>query len=223
MMRQLFMPPVVGAPFDVGLATADFAREWARSALASRRGGARARRGLPAQTQYDLWPGDILDAAGNPWRVKPPDRSWTEAPRPMSIPARRLSRRELAVRSARLQIVVPQRPVTRADCVGGPRPCPWAACRHHLYLDVSEQGWLKVNYPGLEVWQMAETCSLDVADRSEDAGGVTLEQLGKLFNISLEGARQVELDVLGELRAKLGEDEMRDILVARRTVGDVRE
>lgn len=217
MMRQLFMERVVGAPFDWGLASADLCREWSRSALASHRRGAPGSAGtLVAAVQYDLWPGEVLEATPAPWRPGAPDRNWTDAPRPKSIPARRLSRRELRAKSARLQVLaeVP-RPKTRADCVGGLRPCPWVGCRENLYLDVSEQGWLKLNWPHLDPTEMLESCALDVADRTEDQGGVTLEVLGELFNISLEGARQVELDVLGELRAKLGEDELRSILERR--------
>ncbi len=217
MMRQLFMEDVVGAPFDWGLASADLCREWSRSALASHRRGAPGAAGtLVAPVQFDLWPGEVLESSPNPWKAGVPDRTWTDAPRPKSIPARRLSRRELQAKSARLQILpeIP-RPRTRADCAAVPRPCPFASCRHHLYAEISEQGWLKLNFPHLDVLDMAESCSLDVADRTEDVGGVTLEVLGELFNISLEGARQVELDVLGELRAKLGEDELRTMLVGR--------
>lgn len=29
------------------------------------------------------------------------------------------------------------RPRTRADCLDGPRPCPWVACRHHLLFEVA--------------------------------------------------------------------------------------
>ena len=29
------------------------------------------------------------------------------------------------------------RPRTRADCLDGPRPCPWASCRHHLLFEVA--------------------------------------------------------------------------------------
>jgi hypothetical protein len=213
MMRQLFMERVVGAPFDWGLAAADLAREWSRSALASHRRGAPGAAGtLVAPVQFDLWPGEILEATPNPWKPGLPDRTWTDAPRPKSIPARRLSRRELRAQSARLQILpeIP-RPRTRGDCASVPRPCPFASCRHHLYAEISEQGWLKLNFPHLDILDMRESCSLDVADRD----GVTLEVLGELFNISLEGARQVELDVLGELRAKLGEDEVRAILGGR--------
>lgn len=30
-----------------------------------------------------------------------------------------------------------QRPRTRAECIDGPRPCPWASCRHHLLLEIA--------------------------------------------------------------------------------------
>jgi hypothetical protein len=91
------------------------------------------------------------------------------------------------------------------------RPCPWVSCRQHLYLDVSEKGWLKLNHPHLAVEEMTESCALDVADRD----GITLERLGQLLNISLEGARQVEADVMEELRAKLGVDAVAAILGSR--------
>ncbi len=230
MMRQLFIEPVIGAPFDWGLATSDFAREWQRSALASLRRGARAPGG-PTPAQYDLWPGEVLETAPPPWRAAVPDRKWTTASRPMSIPGRRLSRREVLTAHARLQLLEagepagamipvsrlrqrgvytsnPELPATRAECVDGPRPCPYVSCRHHLYLDVSENGWLKLNFPHLDVTDMVQSCSLDVAD----GDGVTLEQLGEYFNISLEGARQVEIDVLAEARTKLGEEELAAIL-----------
>ena len=29
------------------------------------------------------------------------------------------------------------RPLTRAECKDGPRPCPWVSCRHHLLLEVA--------------------------------------------------------------------------------------
>ena len=32
------------------------------------------------------------------------------------------------------------KPQTRAECVDGPRPCPYVSCKHHLYLDVRRRG-----------------------------------------------------------------------------------
>jgi DNA-directed RNA polymerase sigma subunit (sigma70/sigma32) len=83
-----------------------------------------------------------------------------------------------------------------------PRPCPFISCAHHLYLDVNpESGAIKLNFPHLEVWEMAETCSLDVADR----GGITLEEVGAILNLTRERIRQVEVRGLYKIRAHSGE------------------
>lgn len=80
-------------------------------------------------------------------------------------------------------------PVTRGDCLQAPRPCPWVRCRYHLYLDVDPvSGSIKLNFPNLEVWDLEETCALDVADRH----GATLEQVGKWLNLTRERISQIE-------------------------------
>ncbi len=77
------------------------------------------------------------------------------------------------------------------------RPCPFVSCSHHLYLDVNpETGAIKLNFPHLEVWEMAETCSLDVADR----GGITLEEVGAILNLTRERIRQVEVRGLCKIK-----------------------
>jgi len=89
------------------------------------------------------------------------------------------------------------RPRTRAACVNGPRPCLYVSCKHHLYLDVNpETGSVKVNFPDKEVWELEETCALDVADR----GGITLEEVGAIMNLTRERIRQVESRGLYKLR-----------------------
>jgi hypothetical protein len=94
--------------------------------------------------------------------------------------------------------VLPDRPKTRADCIDGPRPCPWVGCRHHLYLDVSPAtGAIKQNHPG-EPDEMAETCSLDVADQ----GGITLDQIGQLVGLTRERVRQIETRACDLLRRR---------------------
>ena len=80
----------------------------------------------------------------------------------------------------------------------GERPCPFVSCKHHLYLDVSARtGAIKLNFPDLEVWEMTETCALDVADR----GGTTLEEVGAIMNLTRERIRQVEVKGLAKLEA----------------------
>ena len=90
------------------------------------------------------------------------------------------------------------RPSTREECKAMERPCPFVSCVHHLYIDVNEDiGSIKFNFPHLEVWEMAETCSLDVADR----GGVTLEEVGAILNLTRERIRQVEVRGLARLKS----------------------
>jgi hypothetical protein len=102
------------------------------------------------------------------------------------------------------------RPRTRADCGNGPRPCMFISCKHHLYLDVNPStGSIKLNFPDKEIWEMAETCALDVADR----GGITLEEVGAIMNLTRERIRQVETRGLLKLRA-MAEDEPRARITA---------
>lgn len=99
-----------------------------------------------------------------------------------------------------------ERPRTRADCKDGPRPCPWVGCRHHLYLDISGRGSLKLNFPEKDFDEIAETCSIDVADRGEH----TLEQIGDLMNVTRERARQLEARGLVSMRSAAALDYVPD-------------
>lgn len=80
-------------------------------------------------------------------------------------------------------------PASRDECRSGIRPCPWVSCRFHLYLDVNPRtGSLKLNFPDREPHELSCSCALDVA---ED-GGLTLEDVGALLNLTRERARQLE-------------------------------
>lgn len=110
----------------------------------------------------------------------------------------RLTREELRIGALLYPPVDVERPSTRGDCIGDDRPCPFVSCKHHLYLDVNpDTGSIKINFPDLEPWDMPETCALDVADR----GGITLEEVGAIVNLTRERIRQVE--VMGLLKLKM--------------------
>ena len=126
--------------------------------------------------------------------------------------SRTMSRKEIARdlrRQRALGIVDPElqqamdemeqaRPRARAQCANGPRPCMFVSCKHHLYLDVNPStGSIKLNFPDKEIWELEETCALDVADR----GGITLEEVGNIMNLTRERIRQVETRGLLKLRA----------------------
>ena len=122
--------------------------------------------------------------------------------RSKTIAPKRLTKEEIRNREL---LVLPEveRPVHRSQCMQMERPCPFVSCKHHLYLDVNpETGSIKLNFPDLEVWEMRETCSLDVADR----GGITLEEVGEILNLTRERIRQVEVRGLLRLKTEGGED-----------------
>ncbi len=128
--------------------------------------------------------------------------------RSKTIATKRLSREELAI-AEELSAFTIDRPVQRDICATGTRPCPYVSCKHHLYLDVNpETGSIKLNFPDLEVWEMAETCALDVADR----GGITLEEVGEILNLTRERIRQVEVKGLQKLRVTAEELGLQDFL-----------
>ncbi len=122
-----------------------------------------------------------------------------ERPRSKTIAMKRLTREELRVGALMYPPVDIPRPTSREECRGEQRPCPWVACKHHLYLDINpETGSIKINFPELEPWELKHTCALDVAER----GGITLEEVGEIMNLTRERIRQVE--VRGLLKLKMG-------------------
>lgn len=98
------------------------------------------------------------------------------------------------------------RPRTRADCHpmrtgddGELQPCPWVSCRHHLYLDTLKRGKIHLNFPDLEVWEMAETCSLDLADRD----GMNLEEVGEALGLTKQAMQQLEDRLFPKVRRRV--------------------
>ncbi len=129
-----------------------------------------------------------------------PTRDILRSRRKRSVRARTINvQRSTLEERARLRRLNPdvvyERPGTRQECRGAQRPCPYVACAHNLYLDVGESGNIKINFPDLELHELTETCSLDVAER----GSSTLEQVADLMNITRERVRQVEVIALSKL------------------------
>lgn len=132
-------------------------------------------------------------------------RSFLDTPRSRTEGARELSR------VVRLPVVdYPtdvERPKTRGDCVDGPRPCPWVSCRHHLAIEVTRSALanesspdsVKFIFPGVELEDMNDTCSLDVAD----AGGVSLDAAALTMNVTRERLRQIESKALARIRGEV--------------------
>jgi hypothetical protein len=94
--------------------------------------------------------------------------------------------------AVRLPLAV--RPGARAECVDGPRPCPWYGCRHHLGLHQSAGGELRVR----ELEDLAETCVLDLVDANPD--GMPLEAIAAAIGLgSVEAVRTIETKALSKI------------------------
>lgn len=119
--------------------------------------------------------------------------------RPKVAPLHRMSKRDrVALRVLHQDDITEtdgiQSPRTRGDCVGAERPCPFVRCRYNLFLDVLSSGGIRFNFPDLEADQVPpeQSCALDIADR----GGGTLEDIGRLANLTRERIRQIEMKAL---------------------------
>ena len=127
---------------------------------------------------------------GRPRKRKRPQ---TVKRRSKTIPQRKLTQEEKKIRDELDASFSWNLPINRVECKEGRRPCPFVSCKHHLYLDVNpETGSLKLNFPHLEVWEMEESCALDIAEN----GGITLEDVGVIMNLTRERVRQLERDAL---------------------------
>jgi hypothetical protein len=128
--------------------------------------------------------------------------------RARTISVKRMTKRDLELgRMLYPDVDGVERPAKREECAQAEGPCPFVSCKHHLYLDVSSRtGAIKLNFPDLEVWEMKETCALNVADR----GGTTLEEVGAIMNLTRERIRQVEVKGLAKLQALQDMTALRD-------------
>ena len=129
--------------------------------------------------------------------------------RARTISVKRMTKRELEIGKLLYPETDYYKPKQRAECAEGPRPCPYVSCKHHLFIDVSPRtGAIKLNFPDLEVWEIGESCALDVADR----GGTTLEDVGAIMNLTRERIRQVEVKALAKLEALRDMSFLRDFV-----------
>jgi hypothetical protein len=94
------------------------------------------------------------------------------------------------------------RPRTRGECREGLRPCPYFSCKYHLYLDIKKNGSFKLNFPNVEIMDMQNSCSLDIAEQEPPQ---TLDEIGNLMNLTRERVRQIESRALRKLGPGLAE------------------
>ena len=107
-----------------------------------------------------------------------------------------------------------ERPRTWGECLEralgtASRPCGYLRCKHNLLVDVDGRtGSYKVTWPHLAVGAYGDeygaypqhTCALRVAEQ----GGMTLEEIGSVMNLTRERVRQIETRALYALRSLAG-------------------
>lgn len=95
------------------------------------------------------------------------------------------------------------RPQVRGDCVDGPRPCPFVACRYNLLLEVTPTGSLKLphGYPW-EIGDDVASCALDVADQGEHNTEQAAEYLGNCRDVAAKGLRSA-VEKMDRLKGEL--------------------
>lgn len=131
------------------------------------------------------------------------------AVRARTISVKRMTKRELEMGRLLYPETDYAKPATRSECADGPRPCPYVSCKYHLYLDVQHRtGAIKLNFPDIEVEQMNESCSLDIADR----GGTTLEEVGAIMNLTRERIRQLEVRAMAKVKSLNEMEALRDFV-----------
>lgn len=97
-----------------------------------------------------------------------------------------------------VRLPVLNKPRSRTECANVPRPCPFVSCRYNLYLDVRNDGVLRVNFPDREPDEMTASCTLDLAVD----GPRTLDAIAALMGMSKERARQLEASGLREVASR---------------------
>ena len=154
-----------------------------------------------------------LDAQGQPGDL-PVTREQRRSRRKRAVRARTISVKRMTKRELELgRMLFPEtdyeKPKTRAECHEGMRPCPFVSCKYHLFLDVQPKtGAIKLNFPDIEVEDMTESCSLDIADR----GGTTLEEVGAIMNLTRERIRQLEVRAMAKVKSLSEMEALRDFV-----------
>lgn len=89
------------------------------------------------------------------------------------------------------------RPRTRADCIDGPRPCPWAGCRYHLLVYVEPStGELTLPHGHDDPTLLAQTCALDQATQRQSYNAI-----GAVMGRSKELPRLIAINALKAIKA----------------------
>ncbi len=97
------------------------------------------------------------------------------------------------------------RPRVRAECPPDDEPCPFVSCRHHLALDLTPTGKVRLRFPDREVWELEETCALRAANSEQ----MSAPEVAAKLNISRAQVHLDEVRAMKKLRAALEREQRR--------------
>jgi hypothetical protein len=161
--------------------------------------------------QRDWWPvSDPTVPAG--WAIDPnPKDKDREKPRSLGLDEMSVNEAANALESELRHLPVVNEIPDRADCRGGPRPCPLVSCPSNNYLSRTSSGAAKLTWPNLEPWEVPPklSCAEDMIER----GPVLVKTIAKALNMTDERVRQVYVDGIEKLRNHQNREELRDALV----------
>lgn len=171
----------------------------------------------PMQEELPVWSNRVKES--HPRVMRPETEN-----RPQSLGTSPLSQaevRELAEIEAELahEGIATARPRQLSECPPPGRPCGFASCRHSLLVEIvpierTGNAVVKLNWPGVDVAELEETCSLRAASRfarrqrTFPINGrlqvlASTEEVARLLNLTPERVSQIEDEALGKLRLAL--------------------
>lgn len=105
--------------------------------------------------------------------------------------------------------VIIQRPTCRSECPVQ-RPCPFVGCKYNLFLDITNDGNLKLNFGDIHPYEMTSSCALDVVEDYPE--GLKFSEIARYVGLSREKVRQIEKEALKKIKDSVGEKELRSWL-----------
>jgi hypothetical protein len=92
-------------------------------------------------------------------------------------------------------------PASFAQCPSG--PCPYVTCKYHLYLDITFDGGIRLNFPEIEPTDMMFPCALRFA---ANLGEHSFDELSRYVNTKPNMLRNVFAKALRKLKEEGIED-----------------
>jgi len=102
------------------------------------------------------------------------------------------------------RLFLADRPSKRGDCENVVRPCPFIFCRYNLFSNIRATGLLELTFNNTQY-----SCALDVI---EENGRVSLEDVGKLLNVTRARVEAIEKQALQKLAGKPEVKELAELL-----------